>query len=343
MTILILVDWKLSKDSNVWLKTELEQKGYQVKLLGIPDYNIKDRTTRLGHIRLWYKYLSLAISAIKHSGKYDVLISLNFVVGSWIGLICRLLNFKRKIISLNLIAHEKGLYNSLFRRLIYNYAFGYKMFWFSVNDDQLIDYYSSLFKFPGDRIFILHDVFGNTDEQADYKELDTYVFTGGEAFRDWTNVIRCAQEMPNIQFVGVGRQKAFSFKEDLPGNLKLYFDISQNEFYLLLKESAIVFIPLLSMAPCGLIVLMRAGLLSKPVIATNTPSIRNYIKHDITGLLVEMSNFEQMKNSIERLFNSKILRKNLAENLRRHLVENFSHEHYTQKIEEIIVANGPSL
>ena len=336
MKVLILLDWKLSKETKPWLKTELEKFGYEVTLLGIPNYDIKDRTSQVGIIMLWYKYFILAKKAIKESSSNDVIISLNFVVGSMAGFLCRLLRCKRKVISLNLIAHEKGSLNSFFRKAIYNIAFGYKTFWFSVNDPQLIDYYSSLFSFPKHRIFLLPDVYGMDSEQCVYQKMDTYVFTGGEAYRDWNNFVKCAEEMPYLQFVGVARQKDFDLNIILPGNLKMYFDLSEDSFYSLLKGASIVFLPLLSLAPCGLIVIIRAALLSKPIIATRTPSIKNYIIHDETGLLVEMHDLDEMKKSIEKLFNSEKLRKYLAENLRKHVITNFSFEQNARKIDEII-------
>src|SRR5665647_60781 len=254
MKVLILLDWKLSKETNPWLKTELEKFGYAVRLIGIPNYDIKDRTSQVGAIKLWIKYFILARKALAQSSANDVIISLNFVVGSMAGFLCRLLMYRRKVISLNLIAHEKGSLNSFFRKAIYNLAFGYKTFWFSVNDSQLIDYYSSLFRFPKHRIFLLPDVYGHNSEQCDYQKMDSYIFTGGEAFRDWDNFIKCAEEMPYLQFIGVARQKDFDLSIVLPDNLKMYFDLSEDSFYSFLKGASIVFLPLLSLAPCGLIV-----------------------------------------------------------------------------------------
>lgn len=238
MTIFILLDWKLSKNSQPWLKTELEKVGYIVFLIGIPNYKLTDRTSKTGQTE--------------------------------------------------------------------------------------------------DRIFLLHDVYSNSDEQCDYKESGSYVFTGGEASRDWTSFIRCAEEMPNIEFIGVARRKSFNLNNDLPENLKMYFDVPESIFYSLLKESRIVFLPLMSKVPCGLIVLIRAALLSKPVIATRTPSIKNYIIHNKTGLLVDILDIDGMKNTIEKLFYSSDLRKSLAEKLKQHVVNNFSSEQNAKVITEII-------
>ncbi len=336
MKIVILVDWKVTSNTKFWLQTELEKLGHATELRGIPNYNIKDDSTRLGKIRLWFKYLKLAKTGIKRSGKSGIIITDNFVVGAIAAFICKISRKRRKIISLNMIAHEKGFLNSVLRKGVYNAAFKYKSFWFSVNDEELIAEYSKRFNFPTKNIFVLHDPFYSSDEQLDYEDSGNFIFTGGDAFRDWEGFIQCAKDLPGIHFIGVARRKYFPADIVLPANLKMYFDIPQEEFYDLLKKSMIVFLPLKSLAPCGLIVMVKAALLSKPVIITETPSTRNYIKNDLSGKLVKMNDVMDMQSSILSLYHSVELRKKYTQNLKSYVIDNFSTEKNAKIINEVI-------
>jgi glycosyltransferase involved in cell wall biosynthesis len=336
MKIIILADFKITANTKFWLKEELQKFDYNIELRGIPDYNAKDEETGFGKIRMWFKYFKLSIKGIRRTKKNDIILTDNFVIGAIAAFFCQLFGRKRKIIALNMIAHNKGLLNKVFRKIVYNIAFKNKTFWFSVNDEQLIANYSRLFTFPKERVFILQDAVHAGDEQSDYEETGNYVFTGGDAFRDWYGFIKCAEELPQIEFIGVARRKYFPNEKKLPANLKMYFDVPSAEFYSLLKKSRIVFLPLNSLAPCGLIVMMKAALLSKPVIITETPSTGNYIQNGVSGLLTKMNDINEMKNTILTLYNSKKLRIEYTGKLKDYLLTNFSAANAAAVINKII-------
>lgn len=338
MNIMILADFKVTAESNFWLKKELEKLLYNIKIKGIQNYNTKDDATSFGKIRIWFKYFRLSAAGIKATIKDDIIISDNFVIGAITAFICKIFGIKRKIIALNLIAHQKGFINRVVRKFIYNAAFKYSNFWFSVNDEDLIDKYAKEFSFPADRIFILHDAISTNYEQAGYSDSGEYVFTGGDAFRDWPGFIKCAEDLPDIRFVGVARYKYFPKELTLPQNLKMYYDTSSQEFYSLLKESRIVFLPLDSLAPCGLIVMMRAALLSKPVIITETAATKNYIENYVSGRLTKINDVNEMKQAVKSLFDSRDARSKYANNLKNYLLENFSTEKNAKVISKIILA-----
>jgi glycosyltransferase involved in cell wall biosynthesis len=337
MKILILVDYKVANDTKFWMKIELLELGHEVKLKGISDYNDRDRTSKAGKLKLWFKYFKLSVAGIRATGKGDVMVSWNFVVGAIAAFLCKIFAVNRRIISLNMIAHEKDFLNSVLRKVIYNLAFRNKNFWISVNDQQLIGIYSKNFNFPEKRIFVLHDTFYDHYEQSDFNDEGNFVFSGGDAYRDWNSFIRCATEMPGLQFVGVARKKNFPPHRKLPDNLRMLFDIPQDEFNSHLKKSKIVFLPLNSIAPCGLIVMIRAALLSKPVIITDTPSTKNYIKNDVSGRLIKINDVSGMKDSISLLNQSAPLRLKYADNLKKHLLMNFSTRTNARIINEIIL------
>ncbi len=336
MKIIVLADFKVIASTDFWIKEELEKLGYDTLLLGIQDYNPKDDTTKTGKIRIWYKYFRLAAKGLSASGKGDVLITDNFVIGAITAFFSRVTGRKRKVIALNMIAHEKGLLNSLFRKIVYNTAFRNRDFWFSVNDIQLVDLYSGQFRFPHDRVFVIQDPFFKTDELGEFSGDGDFVFTGGDAYRDWNSVISCARDLPQIRFAGVARKKHFPQFAGLPANLEMYFDTTQEEFYGLVKKSRLVFLPLNSKAPCGLIVMMKAALLSKPIIISETPSTQNYIRNNVSGKLLALQDREGMKKAITELYGCQELQQQYAGELKQFILDNFSTAKTMKKIELII-------
>lgn len=331
-----MVDWKADSQTRFWLSEELQHRGQETLLLGFDAYDPADETSRFGMIRLWGRYLGLAIKGIKATRKGDTIIHWNFVAGAMGAFLCRVFFIKRKLIALNMIAHRKGFLNAVLRKLVYNTAFGNKNLRVSVNDEQLAAQYAQQFRFPVNRMFVLHDAYDDNYKQAAYSETGGYVFTGGDAFRDWEGLIRCAEELPAMQFIGVARKKNFPEGKKWPENLRMYFDTPQAQFYELLENSRIVFLPLNSTAPCGLIVMIRAALLSKPVIITHTPSTRNYVEEGVSGRLTRINDIADMKRALTELDTSPEQRRQFALNLKEHITRNFSTRNNAAIIDRVI-------
>ncbi len=331
-----MVDWKTDSQTKFWLTDELQQRGRETALLGFGSYDPRDETSRLGMIRLWGRYFRLAIKGINATKKGDTIIHWNFVAGAIGAFLCRVFFIKRKLIALNMIAHRKGFLNAVLRKLVYNTAFGNKNLMVSVNDEQLAAQYAQQFRFPLNRMFVLHDAYDENYRQAEFAETGDYVFTGGDAFRDWEGLIRCAEALPDLRFVGVARKKNFPEGQNIPGNLRMYFDTPQELFYELLENSRIVFLPLNSTAPCGLIVMIRAALLSKPVIITHTPSTRNYVEDRVSGRLTRLNDTAEMKAALVELYASGEQRKRYAGHLKEHITRHFSTRNNAAIIDRVI-------
>lgn len=73
-------------------------------------------------------------------------------------------------------------------------------------------------------------------------------------------------------------------------------------------------------------VLLEAGLAGLSVVASKTGGIPDVIEDEKTGLLVQPGNTSEMSKAIERLLDSRVLRSELGENLKRQITEKFSLE-----------------
>lgn len=336
MKIFLLVDWK--NNTKFSLQNEFEKENIFIQVIDIPNYNIDDRVTKFGKFKLYFKYLKLALKAFKYSTKGDIIICWNFTVSIPVGIINRMFLFNRKIIALNIIApvHKNKLIEKAKNKL-FRFALNQEKLFITVNSFELISSYAKRINLKMENFFVLQDSSMEHYKSANFRERKSYIFSGGEARRDWLNLIKTAELTSEIEYYIIARKKDFDIGITIPKNVKLFFDIPKNEFYRLFEESTIVAIPLLDNKPAGLISLLAASNLSIPIIATDTPSVRNYIKDNFSGMLIKGGNNPtEFATLIRRLYYDFDLQKKYANNLNKFVNENFSEKKYAMKIIEII-------
>jgi glycosyltransferase involved in cell wall biosynthesis len=319
-----------------WLLKQFQNTLFGIKAYGMA-YSKRNRTIKWRRILLFYNYILLAMRSLFHSKQNDIIISWNFIVGAFAGFFCKIFFLKRIILSVNMLNHEKGFFNTLIRKIVYNHAFMYSNFYTTVNSVELIDKYSSAFPINKAHFFVLPDCFRHEYENAPYTEGNGKVFCGGEAMRDWKTLFKAANLLPGVKFVGIARKKIFDSKLKIPMNVEMYYDTDKDFFYTQLKNSSVVAMPLSTKAPAGLIVMIRAALLSKPIIITKTSSTINYIDHMKNGVLVELGDETELANRIEYLMSNNADRCKLAENMHED-IKKFSPENYAKEMMKILLS-----
>lgn len=329
--IIILVDWNVH-DREFFLESEFSKLKTKVHLIGMRNYNAKDRIIKYRKILLWLKYLSMSIDGIRFTSRNDLIICWNFVVGALTSFINKLFCLNRKIVSLNMILHKKGIFNTLIRKIIYEFALNSSNILCSVNDNELLSIYGRTLNINEKNFFILPDSVNSKYKSLPFSEGNGYVFSGGEAARDWNSLIKAAYLLPKIPFFFIARKKYFPKNITLPRNVNVLFDVSHKMFFQILEDSSLVVLPLKSHAPAGLIVLIRSALMTKPVIATSTPCIKNYIDDRKTGILCNMFDYRSLTFQIKQLMEDINLRRKLAENLKTYIIDNYSEDKYVERI-----------
>ena len=297
----LLVDWRASRST---LQADLETLGFEVVLLDIPRYDIKNREVRWRKLILWAQYLHLGMTALRRSRKGDVILSHNFVVGAIAGFFNRMMHLRRKILALNMIVLDKGRLNSLLRRAVYNFALNSEDIIVTVNSPELVDRYRTFEGVQVRHFEQLSDRYGRGIPELAFDEGAGYVFTGGEGARDWETLLKAASMCPKVPFKLVARRIGFPVELEVPGNVEVQFDTTEEEFYGLLERSSLVALPLATQAPAGLIVLIRAALSSRPVIVTSTSSTRQYVTDRETGVLIDPGDARSLSQPIAELMQS---------------------------------------
>jgi len=338
MGVIILVDWKINQDK-FWLQDELEKLEVPTAIFGIPNYSMENRLIRWRKIILWLQYLKLGITGLLKSKKGDVIFCWNFVVGAMTGFFNRSLHTHRKILSVNMIVHNKGVLNNFVRNLVYNYTLKSNEFCLTINSSELVDLYKTKYNLRIKKYAELPDVFMNKYPAVTFDTGNGYIFSGGEAARDWKTLLKVAWMNPDYKFHFIARKQYFPANVAIPENVEIQFDTTEDIFYSLLGKCSLVVLPLHSLAPAGLIVLIRAAMLSRPVIATSTPSIRQYIIHGKTGVLVKIEDPDNLSKEINLLMKSKDLREIYADALKKHITHNFSQDMYSRRVVAILKNN----
>ena len=137
-----------------------------------------------------------------------------------------------------------NLSGSKFKTVLYRLAF--KRLLCSVNNEELINLYHSVYNISKEQFFIQPDTiddFGMRILREDKDNTDEgYIFTGGNSYRDWELFLKVVKALPQYQFIGVAAKQSFP-KGNLPPNLTMYFDIPGEKFLSLLRHCRIGYIP----------------------------------------------------------------------------------------------------
>jgi glycosyltransferase involved in cell wall biosynthesis len=161
------------------------------------------------------------------------------------------------------------------------------------------------------------------EEREDMQGTDEkdYIFSGGASSRDYATLIKVAKKM-KIHFNVVAVKDTVTRKNSLEGinipqNVTVQPMIPREQFLKLIKESKIVVIPLKdTIRAGGQSVLLEAFAAGKPVIASKTAGMEDYIENGKTGILVPHNNPKDLEKAIRSLLEDKSLRSYLGKNAR---------------------------
>ncbi len=306
--IVIAADWLKNSDTDWWFYSnvvELNKGATEVVLIGNGKlYNQKDRNSTFGHIVYLLKNIVFSFKLIFSSRNGDIIFCWNQLPGLSIAVISRLFHLQRIVVCQNfLYRSSKSKYFDIFRNSIYNYALGYGKTFVSVQGPDLLAYYADHgLNFKNERFYFVPDCIpdGRVPEhiiRESRKTGEDYIFTGGEANRDWELVMKIAQSLPHYKFRCVARKRFFDHNLSIPDNVKIYWDTSLNEYFTLLAKSKICLIPIKEVYnPAGLLLLFDSITLGKVPVATHTPFISAYLEEYSNCLC-----FKNVDEAIDRI------------------------------------------
>lgn len=126
---------------------------------------------------------------------------------------------------------------------------------------------------------------------------------------------------------------------DLSKNVKIVGELPSEKIAGHLANSYILVVPSIELRHSAEqvgVVFLEAAACGVPVIATNTGSICEYVKNNITGILVEPSP-KALAAAIVKLWQDKKIHYNLARNSRNYALKNFNAKDNIKKLEKTII------
>ena len=287
-------------EKGYWLFDQLKKDGFDIKPYYLYRYgHSRDFSTRIHRYTRSLKLLMFS--------KRDDLVLLYDVTSVFIilGLFMRCLHLKRNVVAVNFMGSgNKNGYAKWKRPLI---RFSLKGIKLGVNNDALIDSYSRQLNLEREHFFIVKDCASNVDvESRDCSVQEPpYVFMGGNVHRDWNLFKRLVKNMPHIHFVAALGGTDLDDVQSLP-NLKIFKNISLDEFNTLVSHCKIVFLPLITEMQGGQLVAFQGSMYRKPVVITHCMSIDTYYGDDDV-IKVKIGDIESCKLAISKLMNDDAL------------------------------------
>lgn len=270
---------------------------------------------------------------LKASGSDDVIIcwfDFQAVLCWWL---CKLTLRKRHIGAVNLMLKAKNTTINKTASFMYKKALAAKNFHASVTS---VYYYEWLQQYLGIRFdaALIHDVY-KPDYQTVNGGYGTCVFSGGGNARDWHLLMKLAKRMTDVNFLLVMHKGEYDYwKDKMPENVKLKYDIPRNDFLSDMANAAMVCLPLTTDAPAGLIAMFMAAGNDKYVIMSENMTTKEYITPD-KGCLVS-HDITEWESAIRHCLSHPNECMEKAKNLHRFLETECGEDAFLKGVEQLI-------
>lgn len=244
----------------------------------------------------------------------------------------------RGVVNVNLIFERDPSVRRRARELLYRLALRNPRSLFTAGSPELSAEYARTFSTAAARFPVLPDcvlpIWVDPVSPRSTPD-DGYVFIGGEANRDWGTAIAAARLAPDTDFVFSARSQLWAHT-DVPSNVRVVLDVSEDRFYELLSRSRLVALPLTSDVTAGLVVLMNALLRGKLVVATRTSVTSLYFPRAASGVLVPRADPGALAAAVRTFWDEDEARLTLAEDCQEFLLREHSAHDYSLRLVELV-------
>ncbi len=311
------------KDSRIndWLVDGFKRKDFPVHFMGMshpPGLLTMSRVRRI--LSLHSRYIKVSLKCLLKSRKGDVIICFLDVLGLYVFLFSNLLLRKRHVVVVNIMFNEGSDTLTSAKKALYKIMLRDRRIYPTVTSGELPGIYKRIFNIPDKKFHLVHDCYGDLDQWEGIYGDGNYVFCGGINGRDWITLKKAAGLLPDVRFVVIGPKRE-TFGEAIPENIEYAFNVPYKQFQKILQDCSIVAMPLNTEAPAGLIVLFSAGLMHKPIISTNSFTLREYVSSGENGFLIKMGDHVALAERIRDLLGDAGKRHEFGEKLYRRVTE----------------------
>lgn len=288
--VYILFDVPDNNNDKVWLYDELCQQFGKENITSIKIHHITSILINKGGIKRLYGFIVLfsqAFRTILKAKRSDTVICWSMYQSMFFGRLAFILRTKyHHVIFMNWLT---PLISS--RRLrIYKDIVKWLEPDIIVNSSDSITEWEEVLSIPSNKFHLIPDVYDTNIPfiKKTNQQDDKYCFTGGMSNRDWNMIVNIACYLPNIKFVCVALETDFKAQViTLPPNVKVYYNISPEKYYNLMKQAYIILLPLVDDRVSGLINIIRAAQYRIPCAVTQTTATKQYYSNETQFLLLD--------------------------------------------------------
>ncbi len=156
-------------------------------------------------------------------------------------------------------------------------------------------------------------------------QANPFVLSMGSARRDYRLFFEVMADLgyPTIVVAGVQAIEGLH----IPSNVKVLHDLSITQCHELAQKARINVVPINNQnTASGQVTLVESMMYARPTVATLSIGTEDYAEDGKTALLVKAGDYDAMKNSIEALWDNRLMRDSLGSAARQHVEAHLSDE-----------------
>lgn len=156
-------------------------------------------------------------------------------------------------------------------------------------------------------------------------QANPFVLSMGSAKRDYRLFFEVMADLTFPTIVVAGAQAVDGLR--IPSNIKVLHNLSISECHELAQKARINVVPIDNPTTAsGQVTLVESMMYARPTVATLSIGTEDYAEDGKTALLVKAGDYDAMKNSIENLWDNRLLRDSLGLAARQHVEAHLSDE-----------------
>ncbi len=333
--IVVIYDCPLKNCDKLWLRDVFAMRGYDIRAVfcRFRISNVEQRG-KIGKLAARMLTLWQCLKGMAKSRKDDVVICWS----QWSGLFFNMLPGagKRYIISYNWLTpvrNEKtrflyvnALQNKRLTAIINSSATRERILQgYGVEDTGNIVYIPDVFD---DRGIFCPPIYGRNEK---------YCFSGGRANRDWELLFETAELCPQVTFKAVAAKSGWNSRLKVPENVSLYFDLGPEQYYELMEHSYMALYPLKEERVSGLINILKAVQMGKPVLTTKSSFTELYFPKEEEECLLPFGDVSGWKRMLEKIWQEKRPEYEIrVKRMQEHIQAGFTPESAAKRLDGII-------
>jgi len=149
---------------------------------------------------------------------------------------------------------------------------------------------------------------------------ERFILAAGKSNRDYDFLVDALKDTPYQV-----RILSDAYNHPNPGsNIRIYHDVFGEKYYQMLSECCCVIVPLAdARISAGQLVFLQAMMFAKPIITTESDTVRDYIESGKNGLIIPKQR-DALRDAVRRLYEDEALYRGMAKEGRCRFLESYS-------------------